>query len=158
LEKNGWEGEEDYFDEDEGKERLTEAKWQAVRKPVLPEPSFEDVDYGLKQGQRLSKKFYDSGLQVIVIMASIELTPEKPQFPHGSWHVEGKSICQSAFNTVNLTKQYAGQLNENICATALYYLDSENITESSLSFQMQTSAYLTDEDESLVGQDAYHWM
>jgi hypothetical protein len=40
----------------------------------------------------------------------------------------------------------------------LFTLDSENITESSLSFQMQTSAYLTDEDESLVGQDAYHWM
>jgi hypothetical protein len=89
LENKGWEGEEYYSDEEEGKEQLIEAKWMAVRKPVIPEPSFEDVDYGLKHGQRLSHKFHDSGLQVIVKMASIELTPEKPHFPHGSWHVEG---------------------------------------------------------------------
>ena len=30
-------------------------------------------------------------------------------------------------------------MNEHICATALYYLDSENVTPSSLSFRMQTS-------------------
>lgn len=72
-------------------------------------------------------------------MASIELTPEKPEFPPGGWHVEG-------------------QMNEHICATALYYLDSENITDSSLSFRMQTSAYLHDDQGYDVGQDAYHWM
>ena len=158
LQNKGWEGEEFYSDEEEGEERLIEAKWMAVRKPVLPEPFFEDVDYSLKSGERLSDKFHDSGLQVIVKMASIELTPEKPQFPHGSWHVEGMQICYFALNTLNLTEHYQGQLNENICATALYYLDSENITDSSLSFQMQTSAYLTDENEFSVGQDAYHWM
>jgi hypothetical protein len=49
-------------------------------------------------------------------------------------------------------------LNENICATALYYVDSENITDSSLSFRMQTSAYLDDKGGFIVGQDAYHWM
>lgn len=27
------------------------------------------------------------GLQVIVKLTSIELTPEKPEFPAGSWHV-----------------------------------------------------------------------
>ena len=47
-------------------------------------------------------------------------------------------------------------MNERICATALYYLDSENITSSNLSFRMQTSAYMNDEYE--IGQDAYHWM
>lgn len=47
-------------------------------------------------------------------------------------------------------------MNERICATALYYLGSENITSSNLSFRMQTSAYINDEYE--VGQDAYHWM
>lgn len=47
-------------------------------------------------------------------------------------------------------------MNEHICATALYYLDSENISPSSLSFRMQTSAYM--EEEYSVGQDAYHWM
>ncbi len=32
-------------------------------------------------------------------------------------------------------------MNERICATALYYLDSENITSSSLAFRMQSSVY-----------------
>ena len=47
-------------------------------------------------------------------------------------------------------------MNERICATALYYLDSENITSSNLSFRMQTSAYVNKEYD--VGQDAYSWM
>jgi hypothetical protein len=49
-----------------------------------------------------------------------------------------------------------GQMNERICATFPYYLDSENITSNDLSFRMQTSAYL--EDEYSVGQDAYSWL
>lgn len=44
-----------------------------------------------------------------------------------------------------------------ICATALYYLDSENITESSLAFRMQTSEEQEDMQDK-VGQDAYRWM
>jgi len=47
-------------------------------------------------------------------------------------------------------------MNEHICATALYYLDSENITSSSLSFRMQTSAYL--DDTIQVGQARYSWL
>jgi hypothetical protein len=47
-------------------------------------------------------------------------------------------------------------MNEHICATALYYLDSENITDSNLSFRMQTS--YDQNDDFAVGQDAYHWM
>lgn len=114
-------------------------KWKAVRKPVMSEASFSDIDYAPKQGTRLIDRFRESGLQVIVKMASIELTPDKPDFPIGGWHVEG-------------------QMNEHICATALYYLDSENITDTHLSFRMQTSAYLNDEDEYNVGQGNYHWM
>ena len=47
-------------------------------------------------------------------------------------------------------------MNEHIAGTALYYLNSENITDTNLSFRMQTSAYMEDNYE--VGQDAYHWM
>ena len=47
-------------------------------------------------------------------------------------------------------------MNESICATALYYLDSENITPSHLSFRMQTSYYLNDDFD--VGQDSYHYL
>lgn len=69
----------------------------------------------------LREVYHARGVQIIIKMASIQLTPEKPEFPAGGWHTEDL-------------------LNERICATALYYLDSQNITESSLSFRMHTSA------------------
>ena len=121
-------------------QELPEYKWKAIRKARLPElPLFDDIDYTPREHMRLFDRFRESGLQIIVKMASIELTPEKPEFPAGGWHVEG-------------------QMNEHICATALYYLDSENITTNSLSFRMQTSAYTNDDEAYSVGQDAYHWM
>ncbi|KAJ4357142.1 uncharacterized protein N0V89_001717 [Didymosphaeria variabile] len=114
-----------------------ELKWILLRKARMPEAEYKDVEHAPKEGTRLFDKFRDIGLQVIVKMVSIELTPEKPDFPAGGWHVEG-------------------QMNEHICATALYYLDSENVTTSSLSFRMQTDAYMT--DEYSVGQQAYSWL
>jgi hypothetical protein len=48
-------------------------------------------------------------------------------------------------------------MNERICATALYYLDSENVTPSHLAFRMQTS-YYQDELQGIAGQDAYNWL
>ncbi|KAF2649455.1 hypothetical protein K491DRAFT_698080 [Lophiostoma macrostomum CBS 122681] len=118
-------------------ETVKEIKWKMVRKPRIPGVSFEDIDYAPADGKRLVDKYRETGLQVIVKMASIELTPEKPEFPVGGWHVEG-------------------QMNEHICGTALYYLDSENVTSSSLSFRMQTSAYMNDDID--IGQDSYHWL
>ncbi|TCD68333.1 hypothetical protein EIP91_010971 [Steccherinum ochraceum] len=55
-------------------------------------------------------------LQCIVKLANIQLTPEKPSYPGGSWHVEG-------------------MLNERIVATGIYYYDAENISESHLQFR-----------------------
>jgi Protein of unknown function (DUF4246) len=67
----------------------------------------------------LRQQFADKGMQVIVKLANIHLTPEKPKYDGGSWHVEG-------------------MLNEHICATALYYYDNENITDSRLHFRQKT--------------------
>lgn len=112
-----------------------EVAWEKIREPVQPPaPGFEAWDYGVKPGETLRERFKD--LQIIVKMASIELTPEKPDFPPGGWHVEG-------------------QMNEHIVGTALYYLDSENVTSSHLHFRMQTSTYQSDFE---VSQDAYHWL
>ncbi|ENH75536.1 hypothetical protein FOC1_g10005510 [Fusarium oxysporum f. sp. cubense race 1] len=106
-------------------EAMAEVKWVKYRDAILPDPkSFEEIDYTPKQS--LQEKFKKDGLQIIVKMVSIELTPEKPGFSAGSWHLEG-------------------QMNEKIAATALYYFDSENVTPSRLSFRMQTSSvYGTD--------------
>ncbi|ESZ91703.1 hypothetical protein SBOR_7922 [Sclerotinia borealis F-4128] len=127
---------EDVEDDNNGDEN-SQSKWKQSRKPNIPEPIFENVQYTRAEEKHLVNKFRESGLQIIVKMASIELTPENPEFPTGGWHIEG-------------------QMNEHICGTALYYLDSENITSSDLSFRMQTSAYM--EDDIDVGQDCYHWL
>ncbi|KAH6590646.1 hypothetical protein BASA50_009237 [Batrachochytrium salamandrivorans] len=55
-------------------------------------------------------------LQVIVKLASIHLTPDKPRYNGGSWRIEGTT-------------------NESIVATCLYYYEMENITSSKLSFR-----------------------
>jgi len=70
----------------------------------------------------LRRDFGDDGLQVIVKLANIHLTPEKSSYDGGSWHIEGS-------------------LNEHICATALYYYDCENITDSYLAFREAMSTY-----------------
>jgi hypothetical protein len=55
-------------------------------------------------------------LQVIVKLANIHLTPSKPTYAGGAWHIEG-------------------QLNEHIVATALYYYSTTNTTPSRLGFR-----------------------
>ncbi|KAK6495017.1 hypothetical protein TWF481_003045 [Arthrobotrys musiformis] len=66
------------------------------------------------------KQYKDKGLQVIVKLASIRLTPEKPKYSGGSWH-------------------YEGQLNDHIVATSIYYYSNENITSSSLKFRQEVN-------------------
>lgn len=86
-----------------------------------PEPrDFESYQRPVEKQFYLRQKFGEQGLQVIVKLANIELTPEKPTYDGGSWHVEG-------------------QLNERICATALYYYDSKNIGDNSLVFRHRTA-------------------
>ncbi|MFJ6718710.1 DUF4246 domain-containing protein [Streptomyces sp. NPDC091259] len=88
--------------------------WWENRRPVIPDaPAFtpprlpDESDRVDLRGRRL---------QVIVKLATIHLTPDKPEYPGGSWHVEG-------------------MLNERIVSTGIYYWDSENITESRLGFR-----------------------
>ncbi|THA82248.1 DUF4246 domain-containing protein [Streptomyces sp. A0592] len=89
-------------------------EWWENRRPVVPEaPEFtapEAPDASARVDLRGRR------LQVIVKLATIHLTPDKPEYAGGSWHVEG-------------------MLNERIVSTGIYYWDSENITESRLSFR-----------------------
>ncbi|MFE8992842.1 DUF4246 domain-containing protein [Streptomyces collinus] len=88
--------------------------WWENRRPVLPDaPVFtppERPDASARVDLRGRR------LQVIVKLATLHLTPDKPEYRGGSWHVEG-------------------MLNERIVSTGIYYWDSENITESRLSFR-----------------------
>ncbi|MEV6684338.1 DUF4246 domain-containing protein [Streptomyces sp. NPDC051130] len=88
--------------------------WWQNRRPVIPDaPEFTRPE---SPGEADRVDLRGRSLQVIVKLATIHLTPDTPEYPGGSWHVEG-------------------MLNERIVSTALYYWDSENITESRLSFR-----------------------
>ncbi|KAK0516168.1 hypothetical protein JMJ35_000771 [Cladonia borealis] len=125
--------EEDDYDDEEN--------WQrATRVLVKPEPG----DYASwassvaransTKAFNLRKDFAKDGIQVIVKLANIELTPTTPEYDGGSWHIEG-------------------QLNEHICASALYYYDSENVTENFLAFRQRVKRLELEEKQ--YGQDDY---
>ncbi|MGV9559593.1 DUF4246 domain-containing protein [Streptomyces sp. NPDC003401] len=104
--------------------------WYENRRPIVPDaPSFtppEVPDASARVDLRGRR------LQVVVKLATIRLTPEKPEYRGGSWHVEG-------------------MLNERIVSTGIYYWDSENITDSSLSFRaaLDDPDYAQNDDDGL---------
>ncbi|KAJ0421278.1 hypothetical protein BJY00DRAFT_300939 [Aspergillus carlsbadensis] len=102
------------FDEKEFDER--HEAWMASRRIIQPEPPVRFEIKDQKEVVDLREHFPGQNLQVIVKLANIELTPEKPHYAGGTWHIEG-------------------QLNERIAASAIYYYDNENITSSTLSFR-----------------------
>ncbi|RYP70268.1 hypothetical protein DL771_005571 [Monosporascus sp. 5C6A] len=88
----------------------------------------------------LREKFKDRGLQIIFKLANIHLKPDKPGYEGGTWHVEGA-------------------LNEHICATALYYYDQENITDSQLSFRQsieETDMIMRPQQDQYGSCEAYY--
>ena len=75
------------------RESLLQREWKKMREAIQMEPGpFATIDYG--PHQRVIELCHKRGasLQIIVKMTSIELTPEKPVFPAGSWHVSCHSI------------------------------------------------------------------
>ncbi|KAI5251156.1 hypothetical protein E4T42_04501 [Aureobasidium subglaciale] len=91
---------------------------------VLLKPDARDFATSTKNNAvcplNLRNHFANSGLQVIVKLATIHLNPSSPSYAGGSWHIEGK-------------------LNEHIAATSLYYYSSHNITSSALAFRTKVS-------------------
>lgn len=75
-------------------------------------------------------------LQVIVKLANIQLTPDKPDYPGGSWHVEG-------------------QLNEHIVVSSLLYYDQHNISPSYLAFRQNVDTRNETQDFPSYGQEEY---
>lgn len=69
-------------------------QWEKVKErikstgnPICPVIGSRHIEYMPTPGKRLLDKFHESGLQIIVRMASIELTPDKPESPEGNWRV-----------------------------------------------------------------------
>nr|KAJ3419474.1 hypothetical protein HK105_006906 [Polyrhizophydium stewartii] len=112
--------------DDEGNE-ITDIP-RPVHVPKLPE-HFEPPE---KLPQPLD--WSDRNLQVIVKLANIHLTPEKPKYGGGSWHIEGTA-------------------NESIVATGICYYDMDNITTSRPSFRAALN-----EDIRYEQDDRMYWM
>ncbi|PVU89451.1 hypothetical protein BB561_005345 [Smittium simulii] len=83
---------------------------------IIDEPEQISFSYHNISENKVNIDLSNSRLQVIVKLANIILTPEKPKFKGGHWHVEGMQ-------------------NEDIVATGIYYYDQENVSESSLAFR-----------------------
>ena len=103
--------------------------------PTIPEGGPDSDRLSKLRDQVYSTK--GEVVQVIVKLANIHLvswftlraerprltilqTPEKPEYPGGSWHIEGMA-------------------NEAIVASGIYYYDSENVSESRLAFRQAVS-------------------
>ncbi|KIO23098.1 hypothetical protein M407DRAFT_27425 [Tulasnella calospora MUT 4182] len=113
-EEDNPEPDEEDFEDYEAYEEALEA-WQESRTlipPTVPKDGYtKDISTRNESYSVQGRK-----IQIIVKLANILLTPEKPNYPGGSWHVEGMA-------------------NERIIASGIYYYDSENITESRLAFR-----------------------
>ncbi|KAJ5454994.1 hypothetical protein N7530_012763 [Penicillium desertorum] len=107
-------------------------QYEATRKVKIPEPDNDRV-----QPTNFRTDFCHRKLQVIVKLANIELTPGKPKYEGGSWHIEG-------------------QLNERIVASAIYYYDSDNVTNSSLAFRHRGMDHYMDDLD--YDQDQHQFM
>ncbi|EDR01448.1 uncharacterized protein LACBIDRAFT_333174 [Laccaria bicolor S238N-H82] len=77
--------------------------------------------------------------KIIVKLANIELTPEKPECSGGKWHVEGQLMRVPVSLIFYGVQRFQ---NEHICATALYYYSSTNIPPSSLAFRQHTNGLI----------------
>ena len=59
---------------------------------LIPPPVAEFEDPEETTLFDLRREFAERGLQVIVKLANIHLTPEKPEYRGGMWHVEGQLV------------------------------------------------------------------
>ncbi|OAJ38154.1 hypothetical protein BDEG_22107 [Batrachochytrium dendrobatidis JEL423] len=75
-------------------------------------------------------------LQVIVKLTNIQLTPSKPKYDEGNWHIEGP-------------------INESIVATGLYYYDVENITTPELDFREAVDRVDRQKASDMYWKDVY---
>lgn len=116
ISESEWPQREEGEDDDDFQERsdewrktlLVQPEPEAFEPPIIPKYKFLDEIsmakvrvYDSDDMIDLYRDYAGTGLQVIVKLANIHLTPEKPRYDGGSWHVEGQMVSSSAYsNTV----------------------------------------------------------
>ncbi|KAG8723294.1 hypothetical protein FRC09_003895 [Ceratobasidium sp. 395] len=109
----------DYENRDDEYEELYQ-DWSDNRPINLPDVPSDGYVSGSLERRNTWYSLAGKTIQVIVKLANIHLTPEKPKYAGGSWHVEGMS-------------------NEAIAVSGIYYYSEDNITESRLAFRTAAS-------------------
>jgi hypothetical protein len=104
-------------------------KWSDPDEPEMPRIPDPDHQY-----YSISLQDQFEGLQIIVRVSTIELTPEEPLYNGDSHH------------------NVAGILNEHIVSTAVCYFDMHNIKDAKLSFQQET--HIETDDFNIAKYDA----
>ncbi|KAJ8330017.1 hypothetical protein O5D80_001595 [Batrachochytrium dendrobatidis] len=103
---------------------------RSVYVPILPkhfESKYESAKPVSLRGRNL---------QVIVKLTNIQLTPSKPKYDEGNWHIEGP-------------------INESIVATGLYYYDVENITTPELDYREAVDRFDRQKASNMYWKDVY---
>ena len=120
------------------------------RVPDLIAPPYKPYSVALQD------QFRDQGLQVLVEISSIELTPETPAYaPDAAARAEAYDEWSAKrFAEVISTNEFilfgeapdedgwelAGQLNEHIVAIAVFPFDADNVTEPRIAFRQRISS------------------
>jgi hypothetical protein len=123
-----FESNKDVDSQEDEYEEFETTKLQYLKPPVLEKN-------GPKNDKPLVLTEFE-GVKVIVKLADIELTPTNPKYDGGSWHVEGT-------------------INEDIVATIIYYYDSDNITDSKLSFRTGFEDPMYDQGDGIFCKEIY---
>jgi hypothetical protein len=114
-------------------EEEAEELWYETRHAAQPEIHHAETLKQMHQKRLCSIRLRSCNLQVIVKLADIVLTPDKPDYPGGHWHVEGMQ-------------------NEAIVATAVVYYCSENVTDDHLAFRVSVHEpqYKQNDDQGVL--------
>ncbi|GFF32861.1 hypothetical protein IFM58399_03341 [Aspergillus lentulus] len=93
----------------------------------------DEIDHQF-QTVKLQDEFREKGLQIIVKLGGIELTPDNASFLGEDWHADGL-------------------LNEHIAGVAMYCFDLENVTNTRISFAQEISMHGEEFSFDLDGWD-----
>ncbi|WP_336082156.1 DUF4246 domain-containing protein [Nocardia sp. SSK8] len=108
--------------------------WWENRRPEVPDAPEYQAPAPIEDAARVDLR--GRRLQVIIKLATIQLTPDKPEYAGGSWHVEG-------------------MMNERIVSTGIYYWEADNITDSALSFRAAVDDPEYEQNDSAGMRDVY---
>lgn len=125
-------------------------RWLDSQEQQLPE-SKPEYDGSWERMTWPPITFEDNTLQVIVKLANIVLTPEKPEYEGGKWHVEGVLVLQALKRCVIDVVCQECAMRRSLPRSSMYvcrcflslashepelqYYAAENITESRLAFR-----------------------